>query len=527
MTPLPVITALARAGALAQAARLFEESGYARRGEDPASLAVKGRLLKDQALSQDGEARRILLGEAAAAYQAADAIAPQPYLLINAATLAMLGGESEQARTFAGEVLDRLAAPEIAETPYWIAATRAEALLLQGDVAGADAALATAIACDPTGWSDHASTLRQFSLICDAARIDPAWMTRHRPPRSLHFVGHMGVASEDSADLQRAVSTILAEERVGFAYGALAAGADIVIAEALIAHGVELHIILPTQREAFVAQSVVPFGAGWQARFETCIARAASVRSVTQVEGDYEPLATALGGDVAMGAAWLNARMIESEALQLLVIDEGAGEFGDGAGTARDAVVWQRSGARQRPIVWRRSAAVPPSLGLREGRADRRLMALLHVGFEAIDSAGDAAYAAALDGGIAAFWADAKARNPIVNQPSGNARIFGFVSALAAANFAIALRANHLDLPYPMMIAGHYGLAHLHGGEVSGPAIAALIALSHAIMPGTITIGDEFAAALSLRSGDGLRTQYVGDCVLPNGGSTRLFGLGG
>jgi hypothetical protein len=42
-TPLPLITALARAGALEQASRLFEEGGYFQAHDNPAALAVKGR----------------------------------------------------------------------------------------------------------------------------------------------------------------------------------------------------------------------------------------------------------------------------------------------------------------------------------------------------------------------------------------------------------------------------------------------------------------------------------------------------
>jgi hypothetical protein len=132
-TPLPLITALARAGALEQASRLFEEAGYFQAHDNPAALAVKGRLLKDRALAvrDAGGERGALLAEAASAYAAADALDPQPYLLINVATLAFLGGDTAQARGVAGEVLERLEAPGLAETPYWIAATRAD----QGDSA--------------------------------------------------------------------------------------------------------------------------------------------------------------------------------------------------------------------------------------------------------------------------------------------------------------------------------------------------------------------------------------------------------
>jgi hypothetical protein len=532
-TSLPLITALARAGALEQASRLFDEGGYHQANDSPAALAVKGRLLKDRALAVretletmgGGGERGALLAEAASAYAAADALDPQPYLLINVATLAFLGGDTARARGVAGEVLERLEAPNLAETPYWIAATRAEALLLRGNVEAANEALSKAIRLNRDGWSDHASTLRQLSLICATGAIDAGWLDVHRPRPSLHFAGHLGIAPEESAALADEVATVLAEERIGFGYGALAAGADIIIAEALIAKGAALHVILPTSQEAFILQSVAPYGEAWLPRFEACINAAASVRCVSAVAGEYEPLATALAGDVAMGMARRNAAMLQSHAVQLLIVDQGEGDYGNGSSTARDGVVWTRTGALQRKLVWPRTgAAVTPSSEKREGRADRRLMALLNVRFDGLDALHEAAFAYVLDEGITQFWGAAKALGSIVNQPYGNARIFGFVSIAAAANFAKAIAKADPGLGYPLTIAGHYGLVHLTGGEVSGPAIDALTAIANATMPGSVTIGDEFAAALQLGREE-VRTQLIGECKSSSGGIIPLYGL--
>jgi hypothetical protein len=528
-TSLPMITALARAGALDQALRLFEEGGYDGATSDPVALAVKGRLLKDRGLAASriggGGERGALLAEAGAAYAAADALTPQPYLLINVATLAYLCGDTGRGRAVAGEVLERLEAPDLAETPYWIMATRAEALLLRGMIAEADEALGKAISLNRDGVSDHATTLRQLALICEAGGIDAGWLDIHRPRPSLHFAGHLGIASDASEVLSDEVTALLAEERVGFGYGALAAGADIVIAEALIAKGAALHVILPTSTEVFIAQSVLPYGAGWLPRFEACLAAAASVRTVTNVVGDYEPLATALAGDVAMGAARRNAQMLQSHALQLLVIDDGGGDYGNGSSTGRDGVVWQRSGARQIRLVSPRIPAVPPSAQKHEGRDDLRLLALFHVRFDGVDALHEAGFAYVLDEGITAFWASAKTLGPIINQPHGNGRIFGFVSLTAAANFAVALTKLDPGEGYPLTIAGHYGLVHLINGEVSGTAVATLMAISRATLPGTVTVGDEFAAALSLGKTDSIRSQCIGETQRPGGGQVPLYGL--
>jgi len=197
-TPLTLITMLARSGALERAWALFQVGGYEGRSDDAAVLAVKGRLLKDQGL-RAGEAERTrLLGEAAAAYRAADALTPAPWLLINVATLTALSGGSASGAALAGEVLARLdaAGDALPDTPYFRLATRAEAELLRGNRDAAAIAMDQAVQVDPSGYSDRASTLRQLGLILAAQGSAPDWLDRWRPPRSLHFAGHMALSAD-------------------------------------------------------------------------------------------------------------------------------------------------------------------------------------------------------------------------------------------------------------------------------------------------------------------------------------------
>src|SRR5688572_4198418 len=124
--PLVAIVSYARAGALDFAWAQYLAGGYDSRGDDPAALSVKGRLLKDRALLAEGEKRRGLFAEAAGAYAQADAIDPQPYPLINVATLTFLAGDGDRAAALARQVLERLEGEQaLAETPYYIEATRA------------------------------------------------------------------------------------------------------------------------------------------------------------------------------------------------------------------------------------------------------------------------------------------------------------------------------------------------------------------------------------------------------------------
>jgi hypothetical protein len=527
--PLSLITTLARSGALDRAWALFREGGYDRASEDSAALAVKGRLLKDRAWRASGAARVELLARAGASYAAADIHDPQPYLLINAAACRALAGDQRGATAAADAVLDRIAPGKIvAETPYWLCATRAEALLIKDDVTGAQAALQEAYSHDPDGYEDHAVTLRQFSRLITVLGGDKTWLDGHRPPTSLHFSGHLGIDEGASDVLRDAVDAILIQDNVGFGFGALAAGSDIVIAEALIARGAELHLTFPAAVDDFCRLSVAPYGAGWVPRFEACLAGAKSVRIAAQVDAEaFEPLATALASDLAMGAALLNARRLESKAIQLLVIDEGDGPYGGGKATARDGGAWLTTGETQRVIRQPRSNAVAPSSAMAEGRADRRLFAAVMLQFSGLDALGDGAFARAFDDEIAPFLTRIQETDDaaVRTQPCGNGRILAFADCQAAALFGRHLADLSPPDGFPLRIAGHYGLFLCRDDMLIGSALSALEDLVAATHDGTFTVSNAFATALQIAGGaDRFDAQYVGDCILrSDDAGTSLF----
>lgn len=383
---LPMIAALVRAGAVDRAAELFAAAGYDRARGNPAALALAGRIAKAQARLASGPAQAALFAKAAAAYRAAHDLAPAPYLAINAATLSLLAGDATAAAAGAGEVLTLLDGPEPpTDTPYYLAATRAEARLLLGDPSGAAAALSEAARHDPDGWDDRAATLAQLREILAARRADSAWLEPFAPPASLHFAGHMGIRAGGSSEaaLGEALDRWLAGQRIGFAWGALAAGADVVIAERLLAQGCALHLVLPCPPERFEAQSVTPAGTEWTERFRAVMARAASVRCAgTMAASVHDPLATAFAGELAIGGAVLNAARLGSAALQLIVLDEAGG----GPNTARQAELWQGAAGSRQTLTIPRDAAVEALFPPEAPDLARHL--LLHA---AIGFSGDAA----------------------------------------------------------------------------------------------------------------------------------------
>ena len=525
VTSLAAIITAARAGSTTYAASLFEKGGWADRAADPAALATQARLLKDAALRAAAQDRPGLLAAAADAYAAADRLRPQPYTRINEATLRFLAGDRARAQAIAGQVLDWMAGPvDFAETPYFIAATLAEAHVLRGDLAAAAAAMRKACAADPDGWSDRATTLRQFSLILAAAAADSGWLDEFRPPCSLNFAGHLGVAPAGAGALKAQVHDWLNAQAIGFGYGALAAGADIVIAEALIERGAQLHVILPTRLDAFVAQSVAPYDPVWRTRFAACLAAAQSVQCVTSVTGAYEPLATQLAAEVAMGGAVLNARRLHSAAWQLLVIDDAPGLFGGGLGTRAIGLRW-RDQTRQHCMIARRSAPVPASARSAgpEGRADRRLAAMLMIAFDGLDTCDEGHFAEAIDTVIGPLRKALAAlpMQPDLILPAGNALTFAFSDADAAWAYARALLA--LAPPgLPMRLAGHYGLVHRIDDPAAliGRTTAELAALAGVALPGVLTASETLAAALSVNQADGVTAEHIGEV-----GDMRLFAL--
>ena len=357
-TTLPQLSALARAGAVGRAWELFCAAGFDQRTDDPAALAVKGRLLKGLARRTIGAAAREGFAASAEAYATAQALSPAPYLAINAASLRLLAGDAAGARDGAGQVLALLDNPAIAlDTPYFLAATRAEALLLLGDSSGAEAAMADAVRADSDGWADRAATIAQLREIAFAQGSDAAWIDMFAPPASLHFAGHMGITAggESEAQLRTQLEAHLAANPVGFAWGALAAGADIVIAEALLAAETALHVVLPCPAAQFEAQSVAPAGAEWSRRFAALMDQATSLRiAADSAASAHDPLATAHAGDLAIGGALSNAAQLASSAMQLIVFDEATG----GANTARQAARWRSEHGTQHIVTAARDAAV-------------------------------------------------------------------------------------------------------------------------------------------------------------------------
>jgi tetratricopeptide (TPR) repeat protein len=514
---LASITALARAGATDQAVRLYYASGFDDSIRDASAQTVRARLLKDLASRRSGDERHGLYHEAALAYQRAAELRPATYPLINAASLYLLAGERHEAARLGKDVLSRIQGdPDEPETPYWRSATLAEALLILDRDEEARAAFAEAVALAPRAWEDHASTLRQFGLILEAQGKDSSWLDAHRPPRSLHFGGHMsfdaGVAKR--AHLEERIGAILEEEKVGFGFGALAAGADIIIAEALVERGAELHAVLPGGADAFAAMSVDPFGKSWRKRFDRLLEQAETVRPVRPLGTRPDGGMIALADEIAMGAALMHARRLESSGVQLLVL--GAGEAENGA-SGRSRAVWAAGGWRQRIVEAPRETAAGPSP--------------VPVADEAAAPLAVLAAGLAPDASLPMEEALSRLREAIESLPesalppyvSEERLILPFQGVGEAAEAAVRLLARLAGTP--LRIGGSYGPAATFrdpfcgGLRLASAATAAATGALASAPAGTAFVTDDFASALAAAGPRRPASEYVGELDPPDGGA--------
>lgn len=352
------VLALARAGSTERARRFFAEWELWNIAEvqDPTLaedlMALDARIAKDAALEAEGSDRDARCAEAAVRYEAIWDLLGRPYSGVNAATLWLLAGErarsSELARSV--EVVAAGSTPASASDRYWRFATLAECALIDARLDEASEYLAQAGSCGFSDPAARASTRRQFLTICHHLGLGPSLLDELPVPGIIHYTGHMaGPAAtrfpvDSENDLRRRIAAALATRSVGFGYGSLAAGADIVVAEELLSRGADLHVFIPCSREAFVAASVAPAGAGWVTRFERSLSAATSITYVTDEIDATDPTLLAFNAQVAMGCARLQAQRLVTEPRQLAVWDQtpGAPE----AGTGSEVRVWKAAGLR-------------------------------------------------------------------------------------------------------------------------------------------------------------------------------------
>ena len=525
-----VALSLARSGASEQAGIEASELGRRVANSDAATLqqcedadALVARLAKDDALACEGPERASRARAAAQLYEAVANRYNRSYSCVNAASLWLIGGDESRARRLAERTLDRQTAQE--SDAYWRLVTEAEAAVVLNDEARAREALRAAAALEPVDFGARASTRRQLRVVCVARGLAPDIADVLELPSVLHYCGHMVNGDEDAFDgVAPQVTQFLDQRNVGFAYGSLASGADIIIAELLLDRGVELQVVLPFALAEFVEVSVAPAGSEWPTRFDHCLSRATSVTyaSDSAYAGDDELFT--YNSRIAMGHALNRAAFLGVDAEQLVVWD-GRPTHGT-AGTARDVEAWSSSGRASHVIpIAPRVRKAPVQVGAPESA--REIDAILFTdlqGFSGLRDEHFPVYVREVLGELAHVLD--RHRDALLGYNSwGDAILAVFADVPSAARCALDLQQaigdiemsnDELPLNLAMRIGAHVGpVLHLvepFKGELVywGRELTRAARIEPRTPVGEVYVTDAFAALLALEPMSGIRCEYVG-----------------
>jgi hypothetical protein len=112
-----------------------------------------------------------------------------------------------------------------------------------------------------------------------------------------------------------------------------AAGGDLIFAEACLGCGAALEVLLPEPERAFVADSVVPSGTGWEERYRKVVAGASCVEVMPETYRADEGL-----GIYSRHGRWLLDRALTWGAERLTLVALWDGRAGDGSGGTAEVV---------------------------------------------------------------------------------------------------------------------------------------------------------------------------------------------
>lgn len=304
------VLAMARMGSLREAISLVDAFKLSTDTPNEDIASIGPRLRRDLAFAAaDGpDIKQLRLS--AEGYEHVYRALKSTYPGVNAAATYAMGGDLALARKLAKEVSAAAAAALLDvdedEPSYWARATLGECNLIAGDRAMAAANFAGALGAVDAAPGRIATTRNQLRRLKGPLGLDDLWIDAALPQgRILFFCGPLTTAGNDSQGalgrLKSRFTTFIAHHDIIAAVGALAAGADIAMAEALLEAGVPLHAHLPLPPTTFLAASVAPSAGDWRERFIACIERAQTIdwlRRVPRSRASYR-----LGARVAIGRA--------------------------------------------------------------------------------------------------------------------------------------------------------------------------------------------------------------------------------
>jgi class 3 adenylate cyclase/tetratricopeptide (TPR) repeat protein len=279
------------------------------------------------------------------------------YSGINAATLALLLGRTEQARRLANEVRHACVAelktlPIESPNRYYPLATLGEACLILRRWREAEDWYEKAAELAKGNFADLSSTRRNARLILDHLGRDRTEIEKaFKIPSVVVFTGHLIDRPDRQASrfppqlepaVRAAIRTRLRKMDAGFGYASAACGSDIIFLETLLDLGGEAHIVLPYDKRQFIGDSVDIGSGNWIERFERVLQNANSVIVASNERLEEGAMSFEYANLLLQGLAFIRARQLETKLMPLAVWD---GRSGDGpGGTAAAIENWRNAG---------------------------------------------------------------------------------------------------------------------------------------------------------------------------------------
>jgi hypothetical protein len=131
------------------------------------------------------------------------------------------------------------------------------------------------------------------------------------------------LSEAQAAVLASRLDALLSQRQVGVGFGALASGADIVIAEALLKRGADLELVFPFRLSEFRDISVRPAGESWIRRFECCLRKACSKTFATEDSYLGDDYLLTYASQLSIGLALQRAQALDTEARLIAIWDGG------------------------------------------------------------------------------------------------------------------------------------------------------------------------------------------------------------
>tara|TARA_B100000676_G_scaffold297489_1_gene339238 strand:+ start:89 stop:2080 length:1992 start_codon:yes stop_codon:yes gene_type:complete len=287
------------------------------------------------------------------------------YTGINAASMALVAGETEKAEAIAREV-SAICEESLAKAPpdsgefYWLEATAAEAALVVGDLDTASKYYRKATTEHHPGAAEVSRTRSQARFLLqhlgeDKRQLDDCFAL----PKIGLFSGHMfdqphreiprfPAAIEN--EVREAIEQAIQRHDIQVGYCSLANGGDLLYAESLLKKGGEVHIIIPFSIETFKKYSVRnPLVPNAELRFDNVLNQAATVRVLSEQGDPNDQAGYDYCNQVITGLAVLKSKFLGMDIAPMLLWDHKQGD--GGGGTESVFHNWSNHGEREVDII--------------------------------------------------------------------------------------------------------------------------------------------------------------------------------